>query len=34
MEQIDYLESYINSLSLETDKLLIEITQIEEESKK
>ena len=34
MEQIDYLETYINSLSLETDKLLSEVSLIEEESKK
>lgn len=34
MEQIDYLETYINSLSLETDKLLSEVSLIEEEMKK
>ena len=34
MEQIDYLETYINSLSLETDKLLSEVSLIEEETKK
>jgi len=34
MEQIDYLDTYINSLSIETDKLLSEVSLIEEESKK
>ena len=34
MEQIDYLDTYINSLSIETDKLLSEVSLIEEEMKK